>query len=426
MSGNGIKLRKYYAVQVELRSPCKVSSGQDYYTDSDVQRNNSGEVYVPGTSLAGACRNDMGREKDENCIMGYSKGKMGKMSSLYISDLYFEGAAQTSVRDGVSLSEDKTVQNKFDMEIIETGAKGTFFLEYIVREKENADEFEAAIQAFLQNIENGTIRIGSNKNRGFGRLRICEIFERSFEKGKLNDWLKFLDNYRTIAAYKKDEDKDYSYQAWVQNKAKPEAKYIKVKVPLKLGGGISIRKYSAQPGQADFEHITCNGKPVIPGSSWNGAIRSDARKILQELGHACPERVLKQWFGNCDEGEARQSQVVISESVISGAVRLPMTRNRVNRFDASTISGALYSEIAYFGGKTSLEIMIRKDRDKEYLAILGVLGLIIQDIQQGYVAVGGQTAVGRGIFQEDVEKKVVYSEEITEESCMSALYSLIA
>lgn len=423
-----IELRKYYAARIELSSPLSISNGQDYHTDSDVLRNGAGELFVPGTSLAGAFRNYISSAKNEPGIMGYSKGEKGKMSSLYISDLYFDqDSTKVTVRDGVKLTEEKIAdaKGKFDMEIIETGAKGTIFINYLLREGEEMDEFEHAIQDILQDIQSGTIRLGANKNRGFGRLKIWEIYQREFRKTEADEWIKFLEKWKDIETYRIERKQDYSYEAWVKNKQKPQAKYIKVRVPLKLAGGISIRRYSARPAQADFEHITCNGKPVIPGTSWNGAIRADAREILNELGCRNTDAILKRWFGNVDQGEAAQSQVVIGESLLQGTVEMAMTRNQVNRFDASTIDGALYSEIAHFGGDTCLEMMIRKDGEKNHLALLGVLKLVIQDIQKGYLAVGGQTAVGRGIFREDTERKTSYSEEISEEECMSALYDLI-
>ena len=118
-----------------------------------------------------------------------------------------------------------------------------------------------------------------------------------------------------------------------------------------------------------------------------------------------------------------QAQIVVGESVIEGAVRLPMTRNQINRFDASTKDGALYSEIAYFGGKTSLEFLIKKEED--WMAMAGILKLIIRDIQEGYLAVGGETAIGRGIFEPDEERDVIYSEQIADDTCFSALYAAL-
>ena len=117
--------------------------------------------------------------------------------------------------------------------------------------------------------------------------------------------------------------------------------------------------------------------------------------------------------------------VIVGESVIEGARALPVTRNKINRFSATTINGALYSEVAYFVGETVLELMVKKDDDGDYLSLLGILMLVTEDIQNGYVAVGGQTAIGRGIFAEDKNRSIQYSEPVSKEACLSALYSVL-
>lgn len=422
---NSIIRRKYYAVQLELVSPICVSGGEDYYTDADVLRDSDGVPFIPGSSLAGAFRNYLGEEKDQKgSMMGYSSGEDGRMSSLYISDLFFQEPENitVSVRDRVQLNDRKTVKNKFDMEIVETGAQGILYMEYILREKDK-DDYEERISAILQGLQKGEIRIGANKNRGYGRIRITDIFQREFDRGTLEDWLEFQRSEREIGRY----GAGISYEAWMQSQKDTESEYVKVIVPLELNGGISIRRYSTRPDQADFEHITCNGKPVIPGNSWNGAVRSAIDEILEELGCGKSRRnnILGQWFGQVEDHEKQQSLIVISESVIEGAAKLPMTRNKINRFDASTVDGGLYREIAYFGGKTRLEFMVRKDESRDYMALLGIMQYVIADMQKGYISVGGQTAVGRGIFRADESEKIYYSEELREKSCLEQLYSVV-
>ncbi|MCC8150786.1 MAG: hypothetical protein LIO96_04870, partial [Lachnospiraceae bacterium] len=90
MGNRSIKKRKYIAVKIRLASPLSVSDVTDEATDADVLVNGSGEVFVPGTSLAGAMRNQLDLQKAERGMMGYSRGKEGRMSALYLSELYFE------------------------------------------------------------------------------------------------------------------------------------------------------------------------------------------------------------------------------------------------------------------------------------------------------------------------------------------------
>lgn len=431
--------KQYYAFKLRLASPLNVSAGLSEETDADVLRNGDGEVFIPGTSVAGAFRNALMLKEKSDGIMGYSDGEQGRMSSILISDIYFAEPehVKTGIRDGIKLDDSKIVENKFDMEIVETGAVGTLYIECVVREGDTPEQYVDAIKKLVTMLQSGEIRFGANKNRGFGRVELLEeadsesyVYEKSFSKEDKNDYAAFiLDvNSKTskdtrLGLYDSQKLSDWIGEAWEKKCRNPNQhadadqpldleQYVKISVPLRLMGGISIRRYSAKSNQADFEHITCDGKPVIPGSSWNGAIRADVARILRELidvgkdKQMIVENLIDGWFGKIsdEQGESKQSLVVVSESIIEGATPVPMTRNKVNRFDASTVDGALYSEISYFGGKTTLELLIRKDETQYYEELVEILQLVIRDIKEGFVAVGGQTAVGRGVFAPDGEQ----------------------
>lgn len=431
--------KQYYAFKLRLASPLNVSAGLSEETDADVLRNGDGKVFIPGTSVAGAFRNALMLKEKSDGIMGYSDGEQGRMSSILISDIYFAEPehVKTGIRDGIKLDDSKIVKNKFDMEIVETGAVGTLYIECVVREGDTPEQYVDAIKKLVTMLQSGEIRFGANKNRGFGRVELLTeadsesyVYEKSFSKEDKNDYAAFiLDvNSKTskdtrLGLYKSQKLSDWIGEAWEKkcrnlnqhadaDQPLDLEQYVKISVPLRLMGGISIRRYSAKSNQADFEHITCDGKPVIPGSSWNGAIRADVARILRELidvgkdKQMIVENLIDDWFGKIsdEQGESMQSLVVVSESIIEGATPVPMTRNKVNRFDASTVDGALYSEISYFGGKTTLELLIRKDEKRYYEELVEILQLVIRDIKEGFVAVGGQTAVGRGVFAPDGEQ----------------------
>lgn len=431
--------KQYYAFKLRLASPLNVSAGLSEETDADVLRNGDGEVFIPGTSVAGAFRNALMLKEKSDGIMGYSDGEQGRMSSILISDIYFAEPehVKTGIRDGIKLNREKIVENKFDMEIVETGAVGTLYIECVVREGDTPEQYVDAIKKLVTMLQSGEIRFGANKNRGFGRVELLTeadsesyVYEKSFSKEDKNDYAAFiLDvNSKTskdtrMGLYDSQKLSDWIGEKWTEkclnlnqhadaDQPLDLEQYVKISVPLRLMGGISIRRYSAKSNQADFEHITCDGKPVIPGSSWNGAIRADVARILRELidvgkdKQMIVDNLIDGWFGKIsdEQGESMQSLVVVSESIIEGATPVPMTRNKVNRFDASTVDGALYSEISYFGGKTTLELLIRKDEKRYYEELVEILQLVIRDIKEGFVAVGGQTAVGRGVFAPDGEQ----------------------
>ncbi len=437
-SKNPVIERTYYYVKVRLASPISIHGSDSYYTDGDVLVNGNGEPFIPGSSIAGALRGYLGKGSKDKCVYGFSDGDKGQMSSVFISDVFFGSEIKIGVRDRVALGAGKTVQNKFDLQMIETGAAGIMRFEYVKRKedpKEDPFDFKTEFVNLVYGIEKGEIRFGADKTRGFGRLKVESIAEKSFAAELLTEWMEFCPSDETKLEWK-------TFEEWSEKHAEPKTRYVSVTVPLRLTGGISIRRYSTRPDAADFEHLTCNGDPVIPGSSWNGAIRSDAKRILTELGCKGIEDKLNEWFGfvkvnsgtgkNTDDtfeeedDKAQQSMIVIGESILKGSKAVPMTRNKINRFTGGTVSGALYSEIAYFGGTTDLEILIKKDGSGMYKPLLGLISLVIKDIAAGYVSVGGQTAVGRGIFEPNGEASYQDgAEEIILKGCLEELVNVI-
>lgn len=424
-----INERIYYAVHLKLLSPLSISNGTSDATDSDVLLDAFGAPFIPGTSLAGAFRNDLQMDRDAECFLGFSKAEDGRMSQLYIQDVFLAHSKRT-VRDGIRLNEGKTVERggKFDREIVETGAAGWLFMELILRDGiKGAEQFTKYVNTILCDIQSGQIRIGANKNRGFGRICITELYEKHFKNTDVDEWLEFLEDTHRIENYRNGEQKK-SFDDWKAERERLENnRYLKITIPLEVDGGISIRRYSAEPGKADYEHITCNGEPVIPGSSWNGAIRGRALRMLRDLQAASAQEYIDEWFGYVDQDKdkdmAWQSHIVVGESVVKGAEWLPVARTRINRFTAAASDGGLYQELSCFCGTTSLEILVDRGM-KNYEACVALLDFVWRDIQKGYLAVGGQVAVGRGLFRGNGQ--VSYSDPMPDlEVCRKALFDLV-
>lgn len=398
MSNSKVIKRMVFQIKIETCSPLSVSSGDDEWTDSDILRDGEGMPFVPGSSLKGAMRAYLGLKKNEKCLMGYSlDDNNGKMSSLYVSDVVLDSEVKISTRDGVALNDVKTAidGSKFDTEIIEHGANGTFFIELVIRESDNETDMLNSIKEIFNGINNGEIRFGQKKTRGFGRFKVKYIKKCEFDKSNYLDYSKVYDS-------KTDFWKDVDKTDFPINKVNSYSKKTHITVPLKLNGGISIRQYMAIKGQPDFTHITDNGVPVIPGSSLSGAIRhriSDILRSLQIQGNRIKniEGIISIAFGYVDNKDAHVSNIIIGEAEINGAKPLTMTRTGVSRFESAAKQGALYKERTYVGGTVDLEIMVNDGNDNNW--IVGLLLLALKDLQNGYLAVGGETAIGRGVFE---------------------------
>ena len=417
---NFLKKKIVYSIYVTLSSPLCISQGNGILTDNDVLVNGEGIPFIPGSSVAGAMRGYIEKDKQQDCVFGYEdmERNTGRMSSIFVSDLYFDSIVHTAVRDGVRLSSKKTAvsQGKFDMEVIDTGATGHFYMELQLREKDNESVMLAQLQQVFCGWREKEIRLGSKKTRGYGEVRLLSVKKKVFHKDNI---LEYKDAY--CLPQKQDTSwENVDLESFVIEKAK----YITISLPLRLEGGISIRQYSAKKGEPDYVHITANGKPVIPGTSFAGAIRHRLREVLLQLGAKNYQEIIDNIFGYVNTGtekDACVSNILIGECILENSKRLIMVRNGISRFESGAKNGVLFKEASYIGGTTTLEIKVKAtDTSAE---TIGLLLLVLRDVQNGFLAVGGQTAVGRGLFSANGEIQI--QSNLTYEQYMKAAFTAL-
>ena len=81
-----------------------------------------------------------------------------------------------------------------------------------------------------------------------------------------------------------------------------------------------------------------------------------------------------------------------------GAESKVISRNAIDRFTGGTVDGALFTEKTWYGGTTELVISLRGDKkmtEEEKTALAATLA----DLHFGFLAVGGETSIGRGLFK---------------------------
>lgn len=390
---NSVVKRIVYRVKLLFVSPISVSSGYEGMTDSDVLRDYDGNPFISGSSIAGAFRAYVQSKNNRNDIFGFANDEDGKMSPIFISDLKFDNKVINDIRDSVALDDNKITKEgaKFDFEVLQGNSKGYFYIELTIREKDNEELLVSALNEIFNGIHLKEIRLGSNKTRGYGIIDIDQIKKREFTK---NNFLDYKDCYSENAWNNEPKYKlDYS----------TKGHWMCIEVPLRLKGGISIRKYAVRKGAPDFEHMTDHGSPVIPGTSIMGALRHRIKEIIKELDEYSsyglyPNKMIDEMFGFVSGKDAHISGVIVDEMVIEGAKALEMTRTGISRFENLARNGALYKEKTYVDGVFTLRLSVcRENPNVEW--IIGILLLAVKDLQNGFLAVGGQTSIGRGIFE---------------------------
>lgn len=433
-----------------LASNLSVGSGEQEKTDSDVILDSKGNPFIPGSALAGALRaytGEIGREKEANQLFGKPKdeppgAESDRQSRIFVYDTKIQNA-QMGIRDGVRLGEAKTAEpkSKYEIQIIESNANFKMRLEFIERESQKAqndlkqlmDEDLQLVWSWVHGFTTGELRLGARSRRGFGRFHIEKVRIKKFDMEEQASYLEWLEwDWENPDAFLPEESIDVTkgaegqYDKWLCTEGKDGARKFThcFEVPLDIPYTLLIRTYSMafkkEDEMPDYGQLTTTGgsaqAALIPGSSIAGAFRNHIAKIIKEIAHLesweKAQSKLSPFFGTWVKNDGKNggngedivaSRIIFEETVVNDGGPLPIFRNAIDRFTGGTVEGALYQEVPWAGGNVLLRIFLQKDRHKEGTQdsddiICGLLLWAILDLQAGILPIGGETAVGRGIF----------------------------
>lgn len=401
---NPVIYRIEMCISGRLLSPILPGSGQDMESNMDIVKDQNGRPWLWGTSLAGVLRNflenEMGKSAADRVFGSGTYGNQeGRQSRLFVYDTEFE-EENVVIRDGVRLDEWKNSQDtkKYDMQIIERGSRFNIYLTLSVRKNDNKEEMEKALSCLISGMRDGQIRIGARKNRGFGKLGVKDVYQKQFrmdDREEAERWLNW--ERRSADSFtKSDMLKDTG------EKRKNYAKEHCLETELIVDRTLLIRSYDLD-SEADYCQLVSRGQAVIPGTAWAGAIRGRIASVIQEIYKKSWDEAqcaLDAVFGTWNETNESltASKVLIEESVVEGGHELLTSRNAVDRVSGGVKRGALWTEIIWIGGKTRLQLFWPTG-DENSDAVCGLLLWALRDIREGFLAVGGETAAGRGCFK---------------------------
>lgn len=411
-------------------TPFMIGSGEEESSDSDVLRDSDGNVYIPGTSLAGVSRHFLetvgintddifGKIDDEK--EAEKKTKNDIESKIKFFDAFAIHEVSTSVRDSVRLVDKISLDgSKFDYEIAEAGAEFIFKIELNTCSCEEMKICSYIINGF----RNGDIRIGSKTTRGFGVVDIEDIKYLQLDLTNAEE----METYINLDRDWNIVDKPFSAEEL--GKAQYEGVYETIERDFSLKSFLFIRDYGSTKKVEDDDskfvdaQTLTNAKenPVIPGPSIAGVIRSHCRKILDKIGYKTEKErqdFINDLFGyETDVGEdgklKRENEKKIKSNVLfkeceldkENIVFLNRTRTAVDRFSGSALqTGALFTgNIACRNDekqpeKVTISIKIKKDFEDMKLA-KSLINTCLDDLGKGLIAFGGNTGIGAGIFEE--------------------------
>ena len=470
---NRLTGKNYYRIEIMLASPLALGSGDSKNTDRDLLLNSLNEPYIPASSIAGVIRDSLLRylgEDQKETVYQYlgmvkkateddpESSKQESRIVFYDAVLSSNSKWHISTRDSVSLDEYRTAKKgaKFDMEILEAGAHFCTYLEQSIFEGDDREFAEKIIARIIED----NLLFGGKSMRGYGEIKITAVGWKQFDLTNAEDLEKWLDF------------DIYEEKGWesFENLTDAQKENNGIVLHLKQTGGISVRKYTTavrNPDslipQPDYEQLTAHSYdyskkekedsvplPVIPGTSWAGAFRhrmkefgvdiSSKNSIFGYVGQPEEKKrlridgsvsrnsnnVVAETGKNQNQSvktdsnklkkpeNRKRSKIRFSESRIENAKEKILSRNALDRFSGGTAEKALFTEKTFYGGTTSLTISWH-DKGKMTEIDQKALAATIADLHFGFLAVGGETSIGRGRFVvEDICGESVNDENVYE------------
>lgn len=426
---NKLYRKIYIKSSLCLESPIAIGNGINEDTDSDLLLDSSGKSFIPGSSLAGIIKSQLLNKKDlDENILNKLFGKdenlkenINSMIIFYDAFLQENSFNHISIRDGIKINDiTKTSieKSKFNYQVLDTGAKYDFKLEISIREKykDLSDEIDKIINYIIEIIQSGELRIGAKTSRGYGKVSLEDILIKDFDDmnnlSQIKEYIDFDWNdseMEELSKWRKKHQKTYEIKT----------PYTKISISLNIKNTLNIRNYSLNALDVDSEQINIDNRAVIPGTSWSGMFRKRAKEILKEINYNYDSNyMLDNLFGKIGENEETISSRIIFDESMDKQEESKMAyihRTKIDRFTGGACNKGLFSSKVAVGGDFDLNIMIKDCKNYEISLII----LVIKDIMNGLVAIGGETNVGRGIFESDnniyIDKKLLteeYEQEI--------------
>ncbi len=447
MKGKQVSIKAVIFLQLRctLETPLSIGSGKSEQTDHDCVLDYDGQPFVPATSICGLLRRGMS-DADAKRLMGFLHEQGSEASRLRISDGVFAIDKTTPIidtRDSVALDERRVAkdQDKFNYQVIRSGAIFNVDVDFMVYDGEDIDDFLNPLRRAIGEINEGRHCLGYKSNRGLGRLCIAArqwVFEGNNRHKSIAFRLGDADAGEGLAC-------DLNMDA---NETREDGGFHTITIPAKIPGTIIVRRFLAMGGGPDCESLTDGERAVIPGSSLTGAFRHTAGLLLRELGMEKPaiEKALMWMFGYVQVENKRQaspyqkkaipaeqppaawaSAVSFPEVKINGGQNYTLTRTKVDRFTGSAAYRALFTNRIHHGGKTSLQFNIR-GAGLEWA--VGLFLLVMRDVDEGLTPLGGEVSVGRGLLKLEWDQLKINGNDIKnkgeDSDYMKALAEFIA
>ena len=404
-----------FAARIIAVTPVHIGSGLSEQSEMDVIRDHEGKPFIPASGFLGVLRHALSEviEKQQislsgfNRFWGYMEEDRGCQSSISCEDLLpLPGTSPVlAIRDGISINSGTGIVDetaKYDLEILEAGTVFTLRMEVTLHESsgEEANEECRLLRTIYELLRKEQVRIGAKTCNGLGEIRLVEdqshLYLFDFKKKEdVLAWLKQDFSSRVPAAV---EELGSAFE--IGNRL------CRIKAKMVLQSSLIVRSYNHEPEKPDAVQLESGENWVIPGSSLKGAIRARAERILNTLLDQKKNRnIVRELFGYVDEkqrknnkkkGRLRVREVLFPKSDFTIELQ---SRIKVDRFTGGVVKGGLFDSMPIFAPKGDKTVDFFFEITEYEPEELGLLLLVLKDLWTGDLAIGGEKAIGRGVFQ---------------------------
>lgn len=385
-----------------VQSPLCIGSGQDDgITDSLVLKDKQGKAFIPGTSLAGVLRDIVCSHDSNLADLLFGNLSDNRQSMINIDDVLLENSVYT-VRDGVridGITNTAEDTGKFDYEVVERGAAGSFSATITIRKNDIEDKaaVEKLAAALADQLMYG-ISLGAHTAKGFGEVKGSKIKVATYDFSQpdsLGAWLLGEMSQADIyAAAAKPLVADDDFYAEID---------LALKTSLLVGAEPDAfdKGSGKDEGKVQKVMLSSNGDYVIPGTSVKGVIRKQAEHICRVVGDYGDD-FLGSLMGYSKADKAKQRSRLRTYEVYlrEGVEAVNQSHVRIDRFTGGHMGSGLYTNKPLWQKKADAKTMTMR------LAIsgcsdaeAGLMLLILKDIWTGQLAFGGDKAGGSGVMQ---------------------------
>ncbi|MGH3871372.1 MAG: RAMP superfamily CRISPR-associated protein [Pseudonocardiaceae bacterium] len=366
------------------------------------------EVWVPPTSLAGSLRAHLGEDQAEHWFGSAPPVGRASGARLEPSRVRFLGSHtilphNPAVRHSTAIDPRRGSALTSSLRVREVAPAGTTVSLFLRLNQhhctDDLDEFTRAVQTWQP-------VIGRGRSTGHGRARVTRIAWRRLDlrtAAGLRLWLTAGRDGLFPAGDGWDEIRTPT--APHDPESELDLRFIIIGA-LHLGAGTT----PSRDGRTQNEIEQEAGKPLLPGTTWKGLLRSRCGYILRSCGRtaclapadpSCGACKLCDLFGWTGTGEGvgmptgRVGRLSVHGSVIDGTVT-HRYHVGIDRFTGGARRALLFRDEVVAEGTLSLRVEMTNPADRLSPAERGLLLLAVRDLHDGLIGVGRATTRGYG------------------------------